>query len=641
MRQNTAVIAAFLLGAVCVLGLLAWTLGTGASHAVDATMHNCPQPGKWAISVWDGLEDVPTAEALATCGEGAVGVAYYIDPDSQSWSRYFYGHPEISDLDVLHPGQSVITQGTDVSASPATAGEPMPATGEGMLSCPQLGRWAISAWAGPSGTPIEQAVSNCKGAKVVAAYWIDPETQAWRRYFELQPEISDLETLDNMQGIIMEGGVPTYDASLTVHFIDVGQGDATLIESDDATILVDGGEANANVTEYLQAQGIHDLDLVVATHPYADHIGGLIDVLDQFNVREIWTNGDAADTQTYSSFAAAVANEQTAGAVVRKVSRGYDATFDGVDLEVLNPTTALSGDANQDSVVLEVTCGWVDLLMMGDATADTEAEMLSSDVLRSVEVLKVGNHGSSTSTSPAFLSRISPDDAVISVGAGNTYGHPSQETLDRLADVGVVVHRTDEDGTIVLTSDCGTYAMGKGNLAPNPSFEEGTDSPEGWTLTWQTTWADQEARGGSRAIKWEFPVQWSDALGSCSIPVTELASERIAIDPGTTYLFSFWQRGSPTDRWIPSLTGYFTVFDSQNEVLERFLSPGVGAHGSEEWVKATQKIGPHESRTWPPGTASVEIKLSNGSELLPSKTEECQGEVLVAWADDIFFAPID
>jgi beta-lactamase superfamily II metal-dependent hydrolase len=603
-------------------------------------MHNCPEAGRWSIATWESLESAPTSAALALCPH-EVETAYRIDPDSQSWWRYFRGYPEISDLDTLHPGQGVIALGAAASASGLTADEPEQIPAERMMGCPQFGRWAISVWPGPSGTPIEEALSNCKGAEVGEAYWIDPETQAWKRYFAGRPEVSDLTSLDSMQAIITHGGVPAYDASLTVHFIDVGQGDAILIESDDATILVDGGEASANVAEYLRAQGIHDLDLVVATHPHADHIGGLIDVLDQFDVREIWTNGDTADTQTYSSFAAGVASEQAAGAVLREISRGYSATFDGVDLEVLNPTTALSGDPNQDSVVLEVTCGWVDILMMGDATADTEAEMLSSDVLRSVEILKVGEHGSSTSTSPTFLGSVSPDDAVISVGAGNTYGHPHQETLDRLANAGALVHRTDEDGTIVLTSDCGTYAMGTGNLAPNPSFEVGTDSPEGWTLTWQTTWDDEEARRGSKAVKWGFPVQWSDELDSCSVPVTEVASERIAIDPGTTYLFSFWQRGSATDRWVPSLTGYLSVFDSHNEVLEWSSSPGAGAYGSEEWVKATAKIGPHESRTWPPGTASVEIKVSNGFELLPSKTEECQGEVLVVWADDIFLAPID
>jgi beta-lactamase superfamily II metal-dependent hydrolase len=647
MRTSGSKLGLLFLPSMATLGLLAlvWAVTAGSSQAQQDAMQNCPEPDKWAISVWDGPEDVPTGDALATCGEGAVSAAYALDPDSQSWSRYFHGHPEISDLDILHPGQAVIALAANVSAAGPTPDGPEETPAARMMGCPQFGRWAISAWPGPSGTPIDQAVRNCMGAEIAEAYWIDPETQAWKRYFAGHPEVSDLTTLDSMQAIITYGGVPSYDASLTVHFIDVGQGDATLIEAHDATILVDGGEASANVAEYLRAQGIQDLDLVVATHPHADHIGGLVDVLSQFNVREIWTNGDTADTQTYSSFAAAVANEQAAGAVVRKVSWGYDATFDGADLEVLNPTTSLSGDANQDSLVLEVTCGWVDILMMGDATADTEAEMLSSGVLRSVEVLKVPEHGSSTSTSPAFLGRVSPDDAVISVGVRNTYGHPDQETIDRLANAGVLVHRTDEDGTIVLTSDCATYAMGAGNLAPNPSFETGVDSPEDWTLTWQTTWHDEEARRGSKAVQWQFSLEWSEELDSCSMLVTDIASERVAIDPATTYLFSFWQKSSTIGKYVSSLTGYLSLFDSQGTMLERYFSP-VGAFGTEElrsegWLKATAKIGPRESRTWPPGTTSVEIRLSNGAQGPLPDTADCQGEGLLLWADDVFLAPID
>jgi len=243
---------------------------------------------------------------------------------------------------------------------------------------------------------------------------------------------------------------------LTAHFIDVGQGDAILIEANGTVILVDGGDASANVADYLQAQGIQDVDLMVATHPHEDHIEGLIDVLAIYDVHEIWTNGGTHTSQTYEDFAAAVAAES---ATERDVSRGYSTQMNGLEIDVLHPTSPLSGDLNEDSVVLQVSCGEVAILLTGDATTDSEASMQAAGVLSDVEVLKVGHHGSNTSTSDAFLTAVTPEDAVISVGAGNTYGHPHEETLDRLATAGVTVYRTDLDGTVVLTSDCATYSL--------------------------------------------------------------------------------------------------------------------------------------------------------------------------------------
>ena len=255
--------------------------------------------------------------------------------------------------------------------------------------------------------------------------------------------------------------------TFTAHFIDVGQGDAILIEANGTVILVDGGDASANVEDYLQAQGIQDIDLMVATHPHADHIGGLIDVLGLFDVHEVWTSGATHDSQTYQNFAAYVTDE---GATKRDVSRGYSAQMGALEIDVLHPRPPLTGNLNQDSLVLHVSCGQLDVLLTGDATTGSEARMLAAGVLGDVEVLKVGHHGSDTSTSADFLSAITPEDAVISVGAGSTYGHPHQEALDRLAAHGVTVYRTDENGTVTLTSDCNTYSIATGGLAPAPAL---------------------------------------------------------------------------------------------------------------------------------------------------------------------------
>jgi beta-lactamase superfamily II metal-dependent hydrolase len=243
---------------------------------------------------------------------------------------------------------------------------------------------------------------------------------------------------------------------LTVHFIDVGQGDAILIDKGDTDILVDGGPTSANALAYLQGQGVDDIDLLVATHPHADHIGGLADVLAQYEVSEIWVNGDGATSQTYQNFAAAVAAE---GATLRQPTRGYTTQMNGLGIAVLNPTSQLTGDPNEDSVVFRLTCGKVSVLLTGDATSDSEASMLAAGLALDSDVLKVGHHGSSTSTGAAFVAVVTPNDAVISVGAGNTYGHPAQQTLDKLAAVGATVYRTDEDDTVTLTSDCSAYSI--------------------------------------------------------------------------------------------------------------------------------------------------------------------------------------
>jgi competence protein ComEC len=263
--------------------------------------------------------------------------------------------------------------------------------------------------------------------------------------------------------------------AFSIHFIDVGQGDAILVEAGDADILVDGGPSGSAVLSYLAGQHVPDIDLLVATHPHADHIGGLDDVLRQYTVREVWTNGATDTSQTYQSFAAAVAAE---GAVEREIRRGYSTQFGGLTLTALDPVDPLTGDANGDSIVLRLSCGSVDVLLTGDATADSEASMLADpSVVLDADVLKVGHHGSSTSTTNAFLDAVTPKDAVISVGAGNTYGHPAQETLNRLAAHGATIYRTDLNGTVVLTSDCDTYSISTTGTAPPPQTTASTGGP--------------------------------------------------------------------------------------------------------------------------------------------------------------------
>ena len=182
-------------------------------------LYNCPPANRWSIAVWDGLEDTPTGEAVATCGEGTVSAAYSLDPDTQGWRRYFPDHLDISNIGALDDMQGVIALGSG-TAAPA---EPAPAGGSTfqLHNCPQPGKWAISTWDGPHSTSTSDALATCP-MPVAAAYMLDPLTQGWLRYFDGRPEISNLAMIDGMQAMLTLGGAAAPAEQLGMDFIDVG-----------------------------------------------------------------------------------------------------------------------------------------------------------------------------------------------------------------------------------------------------------------------------------------------------------------------------------------------------------------------------------------------------------------------------------
>jgi hypothetical protein len=225
------------------VGLLTWALAAGSSEAQQDGMYNCPQAGKWAISVWENADGAETGQALATCGAGVVDFAYYLDPATNSWLGYFAGRPEVSKLLTLNNIQGIIAHGA-MGAPPRTSTpEPTPGAGEvAMHNCPQAGKWAISVWDGPDGTETGAALAMCGEGAVDFAYYLDPATNGWLGYFEGQPEISQLLTLDDMQGIIAHGAMaaPTPTPTATPDTA----GDVVLVSSNAFTttssILIDG-----------------------------------------------------------------------------------------------------------------------------------------------------------------------------------------------------------------------------------------------------------------------------------------------------------------------------------------------------------------------------------------------------------------
>ncbi len=244
---------------------------------------------------------------------------------------------------------------------------------------------------------------------------------------------------------------------LQVHFIDIGQGDSILIDLGETEILIDGGKKSPGVTAYLENYVNGSLEVMIATHPHADHIGGLIAVLDAFEVEEIWLNGDTYSSNTYSDFMDRVNAE---GAYVEEDARRRDTiVVDGLTFYVLHPVDPLVEDTNSNSIVFLLSYGEVDFLFTGDATEGAEASMIVAGVLVDIEILKVGHHGSRTSSSQAFLDIVQPEIAIYMAGADNQYGHPHQETLAALEQVGAVVYGTDIHGTIIVVTDGTGYML--------------------------------------------------------------------------------------------------------------------------------------------------------------------------------------
>lgn len=254
--------------------------------------------------------------------------------------------------------------------------------------------------------------------------------------------------------------------NLTVHFLDVGQGDSALVQFASKNILIDGGESDMGdrVASYLRDHGVSSLDLVVATHPHSDHIGGLITILKAFPVTQVLDNGQAQSSQTYENFLTVIDQKNIAYKVAK---RGQKINLDPkLEIDVLNPPSALFGDnLNENSIVLRITYGKVSFLLMGDAGKEAEKDLLSSGYDLNSDILKVGHHGSRYSSSPEFLQVVSPTVSVIEVGNGNDYGHPAPETLENLKIAGSVIYRTDLDSNIDVTTDGKSYSVAteKGN----------------------------------------------------------------------------------------------------------------------------------------------------------------------------------
>lgn len=239
--------------------------------------------------------------------------------------------------------------------------------------------------------------------------------------------------------------------TLTVTWLDVGQGDAAVIQCGGQSMLIDGGkpEKSSYIYAWLQQHGLSYLDVIVATHVDADHIGGLSGALNYASVGTAYCPETTGTTETFQSFVKYLAQR---GKQITVPTAGETFALGGAQIQILGPLHRAE-DSNDNSIVLKVSFGAISFLFTGDAERAEEQDLLNSGVNLQSTVLKVGHHGSDTSTSYPFLRAVAPQYAVISVGAGNSYGHPTEAVLSRLRDAGVTTFRTDMQGEITAVSD--------------------------------------------------------------------------------------------------------------------------------------------------------------------------------------------
>lgn len=264
------------------------------------------------------------------------------------------------------------------------------------------------------------------------------------------------DVIPNPSSTAQTDGDPAND-SFQMHFLDLGQALSVLVECDGQYMLYDGGNVDdgSMVVSYLQNQGVEELQYVFCSHAHEDHVGGLAAALAYFPANHVYSPVTDASTKCFQDF---VKYTQQQGLQVEVPAVGTVWQLGSATITLLGPVAQYS-ETNDTSLVLRVDYGSTSFLLTGDMEADAERDLVNSGANLKADVLQVGHHGSSTSTSYIFLNAVLPEMGVISCGVNNKYGHPHEETLSILRDAGVDVYRTDLLGTVVIGSDGQNYTI--------------------------------------------------------------------------------------------------------------------------------------------------------------------------------------
>ena len=336
----------------------------------------------------------------------------------------------------------------------------------------RFGRWLVVlclllALAGCSQAEKEQKQFSDSNTEQTAEMTDDSDVQ------EITQPAGD-DTLQLSTESADDSGMEEDDSStvlpkMQVHYIDVGQGDATLIETDGHAMLIDAGNNSKGtfVQSYLLSKGIKSLDYVIGTHPDADHVGGLDVIIYKFDCQNVLLPDITADTRTWEDVELSMKEKE-----LQPFYPAVGDTFSlgGASFTVISPNRAYGDETNDWSVGILLTHGKNRFLFTGDAGEKAEQDMIKSGISLQADVYKASHHGSKTASSEAFLDAVSPKYGVISCGEDNDYGHPSARTLNSFRQRGMKVFRTDKQGTIVAESD-GTDI--RWNMSPDESWESG------------------------------------------------------------------------------------------------------------------------------------------------------------------------
>lgn len=325
-------------------------------------------------------------------------------------------------------------------------------------------------------------------------------------------------------------GAPDPTAALEVHYLDVGQADATLLLHDEVTVLIDAGHwQRSDVVPALRSAGVEALDLVVVTHPHADHLGQFDQVLDAFDVAEVWWSGSTTTTRTFERALAAV---ERSDAAYEEPRGGATTTLGPLTIDIVNPPRGVGlADLHDAGLGLRVSYGEVSLLFTGDAETATEARMVRAAAgSLAADILQLGHHGSSTSTTPGFLAAVDPAVAIYSAGSGNSYGHPHTEVIDRVAGAGIDLYGTDVHGTVVLTTDGSSWEVSTDHTGtPTAGSSSGGGTSDGGPDSTSSDGDDGTDTASDDADTSEEPTSPSGDCGPGQVDINSAGSEDLQL----------------------------------------------------------------------------------------------------------------